>query len=114
MAWLKLDWDNINEQTMARRVMVIFKNLRMMPIVYKTKHGYHVYVWVSLTDTLKDEPKLFQLRRKYWDDPLRIRLDLERIKRGQPHDVLFHDKSGRPRELLEPNRLLNIIDESVD
>jgi len=111
MAWLKLDWDNITEATMVARVVTMFDNLRMMPKVYKTGHGYHIYIWVFLTRNFeKNEVELIKLRHQYWDDTMRINLDIDRMKRGQPHDVLFHEKEGFMREFIEPSALLNIIE----
>ena len=101
--WLKLDWDNISKEVMKYRAFIVFKELDILPIVYETNHGFHLEV--ALFHNAKysqiNSAELFALRRKFWDDPLRVELDLKRKSRGEPYDVLFQDKNGFNRRKMD-------------
>ena len=67
--------------------------------IYETKNGYHVES--DLIDSrYKITPKRqLLIREKLGDDPMRIKLDRERIAKGWEWDVLFHNKNGTERAL---------------
>lgn len=100
--WLKLDWDNISKTVMKYRAFIVFKEMDILPIVYETNHGFHVEVGLFHNSKYSriSDADLFALRRKFWDDPLRIDLDFKRKARGEPFDVLFHEKNGFNRRKM--------------
>lgn len=54
------------------------------------KKGYHIIIWLNKPVTNK---KHFFLRWWFGDDKNRIKLDRERLKRGEPINILFYRKN---------------------
>tara|TARA_Y100001963_G_scaffold67445_1_gene94002 strand:+ start:216 stop:545 length:330 start_codon:yes stop_codon:yes gene_type:complete len=100
MMRLSLDLDNKPYLIAENRARWIAYWFNTECKIYQTKNGYHVES--DLIDTrykITPERQLL-IREHLGDDPRRIQLDKERIKKGWEWDVLFHSKNGTERQFI--------------
>lgn len=94
---LTLDWDNITRDDFCSRLILINDAFPLHALeAFKTKKGYHLIVHgVDATFI-----EMIQLRKAFWDDPLRIKFD-QLKENTQPRQVLWTEKNGyRPIQIL--------------
>ena len=93
---LTLDWDNISLNKALKRLKKLKKLFPDKQIVFNIsskKKGFHVIVF----DAKISFEKSIELRKKFSDDPKRIKKDLERKKNKLPCNVLFDKKISLKR-----------------
>lgn len=96
-----LDWDNITLQEAQRKRQTIEQIEGVATMLYATMHGYHCII-IYRPDKKISVAKNFQIRKRYWDDPERLRISKIRYeKTGRGYDILFTTKNERRRILLE-------------
>ena len=96
------DWDDINFDEAKTRFHEIQdkEDDDFYYFLYETKHGYHLILVFPCEITSEENIKL---RKKYWDDPQRIKVGISRFKttgRIQDLDVLFTRKNGHIRRMI--------------
>lgn len=96
---LTLDIDGSDPETHSK-ALKLYDTLKAQFLrhdieMYKTKRGYHLVVY----DTGLTYEQVLQLRELLGDDKNRIKLDTELFKK--PKQVLFTEKNGHQRTLIE-------------
>ena len=87
---LDLDFKNKYIISFLLAIIEFNSNTRALMIEPSVKKGFHVTVWLKKPVTNR---KHFELR-KYWkDDKNRIKLDMKRLRRNEPINILFTNKT---------------------
>lgn len=93
-----LDWDNISLDTALKRVDIIGKEVGVQFLLFKTKNGFHVYLFFNKKISPAEN---FSIREKYWDCPLRLQYSKARFETtGKDYDILFTMKKDYFEKLI--------------
>ena len=91
---LTLDWDEIPAAELVRRIRILRRDFPHKCISVEKSasgDGYHVIMYF-MCRTFRRQ---FMLRKKYWDDKVRLAIDMKRHDIGVPAGILFTEKGGK-------------------
>ena len=93
---LSLDLDHVTYEEAMLTAESVYLVIGVHPDVFETSKGYHIET-EDIGLTFKEQ---IGLRFLLGDDLVRIKMDLDRWKKGKATDFLFHIRRGKRRRKL--------------